>query len=114
MRSRETKVKVHNQWLETDREKHPSAQRKRLGRFIRVMTHFRAPWSKSLIVASTFATPCLPRRELYSLDATGGRFTGTVALLARITAVGHHFDLRPLYRSRLLDYQRYHSGREIV
>lgn len=56
MRSRETKVKVHNQWLETDREKHPSAQRKRLGRFIRVMTHFRAPWSKSLIVASTFAT----------------------------------------------------------
>src|SRR5438094_10085502 len=56
MRSRETKVKVHNQWLETDREKHPSAQRKRLGRFIRVMTHFGAPWSKSLIVASTFAT----------------------------------------------------------
>jgi hypothetical protein len=56
MRSRETKVKVHNQWLETDRGKHPSAQRKRLGRFIRVMTHFHAPWSKSLIVASTFAT----------------------------------------------------------
>src|SRR6266576_3715242 len=79
MRSRETKVKVHNQWLETDREKHPSA-----------------------------------RRELCSLDVTRGRFTGTVALLARALAVGDHSDLCGLYGSWLLDYKQCSFNRPAV
>src|SRR5438093_8030437 len=113
MRSRETKVKVHNQWLETDREKHPSAQRT-----VRSFhsCHDSLSCTVEQITDRRFYVrhPRVPRRELCSLDVTRGRFTGTVALLAHALAVGHHSDLCGLYGSWLLDYKQCSFNRPAV
>ena len=78
------------------------------------MTHFRAPWSKSLIVASTFAT-------LVCVGVTYGMWTlpmdGSLEPLRfwlGLLPVGGHFGLRVIYGSGLLDCKRYSSNRPAV
>src|SRR5438093_12796325 len=103
MRSRETKVKVHNQWLETDREKHPSAQRT-VRSFHSCHDSFSCTVEQITDRRFYVRYPRVPRRELCSLDVTLGRFTGTVALFAFTVAVRGHSYLRGLSGSSLLSY----------